>query len=123
MTRKNLIPFFLYTFFLLTSCSSTKKTMDSWIGSSKQQLIMSWGPPTRTADDGAGGEILVYSRQGHIPPSTFYANNGSSTTTQGQTYWDYKMFWINTQGKVYHWMTQREQIPPTQIDLNIYKRN
>jgi hypothetical protein len=101
--------------------------MNSWLGATKQNLIMSWGPPTRTGDDGAGGEILVYAKQVYISPSTstFYDNNGgsSSTTSQAVNYWDYKMFWINTEGKVYHWMTQQQQIPPTQIDLNIYRRN
>lgn len=108
---------------LLTACTSQKEIMNSWMGSTKQNLIMSWGPPARTADDGAGGEILVYAKQVYIPPSTFYDGYGGSSTRPAQTYWDYKMFWVNTEGKIYHWMTQRQQIPPMQIDLNVYRRN
>ena len=58
-----------------------------------------------------------------MPPTTFYDNTGGSTTSKSLTFWDYKMFWIDTQGKIYHWMTQRQQVPPQQIDLNIYFRN
>lgn len=97
--------------------------MDSWLGHTKQELIMTWGPPSRVASDGAGGEIVVFAKQGYMPPTTFYDNTGGSTTSNSLTFWDYKMFWIDTQGKIYHWMTQRQQVPPQQIDLNIYFRN
>ena len=100
--------------------------MDSWLGHSKQELIMKWGPPARTASDGGTGEILVYAQQVYIPPSsnTFYDNNnvGHTTYNQGVNYWDYKMFYVNSDSKIYYWMVKREQIPPTQIDLNIYRR-
>ena len=108
---------------VLSACESTQKTMDSWLGSTKKDLIMSWGPPTRTADDGDSGEVLVYAKQIYIAPSTLYLSNGTSTTTQAKEFWDYKMFWINPDGKIYHWLSQRQQIPPSQIDLNIYHRN
>lgn len=106
----------------INGCISTQKVMDSWVGSTKQNLIMSWGPPARTASDGANGEILVYAKQIYIPSMTFYNGYGGSTTSPSQTYWDYKMFWVNSDGKIYHWMIQRQQIPPMQIDLNIYRR-
>lgn len=96
--------------------------MNSWLGSTKQQLIMSWGPPARTASDGGTGEILVYARQVYIPPRTIYDGYGGSSTTQAQTYWRYKYMYVDSNGKIYYWMTQRQQVPPTQIDLNIYKR-
>lgn len=39
-----------------------KPAMDSWLGHMKQKLIMAWGPPTKTAPDAQGGEILIYDR-------------------------------------------------------------
>lgn len=45
---------------LLSACLSQQKIMNSWLGSTKQNLIMSWGPPDRIASDGGTGEILVY---------------------------------------------------------------
>jgi hypothetical protein len=98
---------------LFSSCTSTKKVMDSWLGSTKQQLIMSWGPPARTASDGGTGEILVYANQGYYP-----GINGNGAFT----YWDYKYMYADSDGKIYYWMTRRERVPPTQIDLNIYRR-
>ena len=100
---------FLLIVLSLSSCKSTKKVMDSWLGHSKQSLIASWGPPARTASDGGNGEILIYSKQVYIPQ---YQTN----------YYDYKMFYANSEGKIYRWLTKRENIPPTQIDLNVYRR-
>ena len=94
---------------------------------------MQFGPPSRTADDGANGEILVYSNQVYLPaihvsgiasPGTdgnVYTSPG--TNTNSQTYWQNTMYFINTEGKIYHWLVQSQQVPPTQVDLNVYKRN
>lgn len=105
--RKFIFLFSLILFIL--SCSSQRKVMDSWLGSNKQQLIMSWGPPARTASDGSNGEILVYANQVYLPQ--YNINN-----------YNYKMFYVDGSGKIYHWLTRTERIPPTQIDLNIYRR-
>lgn len=106
---------FLIMVMSIFSCTSTRKVMDSWMGATKQQLIMKWGPPTKTASDGGSGEILVYSTQKYDPGNAYL-------NLPPLTYWDNKYFYINSEGKVYHWMTRREQVPPQQIDLNIYRR-
>jgi hypothetical protein len=112
--------------FLMTSCTSQKDIMNSWVGQAKQKLIMSWGPPSRTASDGSTGEILVYAKQVYIPAqtSTFYDGGGGSVsnTKPAENFWDYKFFYVNSSGVIYYWMTQQQQIPPIQIDLNVYKR-
>jgi len=105
---KNLILIFLGVL-VINGCTSQKKIMNSWIGSTKQSLIQSWGPPARTASDGGSGEILIYAKQVYLPQ--FSAN-----------YYDYSMFYVDNKGVIYHWITKTESIPPTQIDLNIYKR-
>lgn len=87
--------------------------MDSWLGSTKQELIMQWGPPARTASDGGTGEILVYANQGYYP-----GINGIGAFT----FWNYQYMYADSDGKIYYWMTRRERVPPTQIDLNIYRR-
>jgi len=99
--------------FSIFSCVSTKKAMNSWIGSTKQQLIMVWGPPVKTASDGAAGEILVYSKKIYISGSKYM---------EAQTYWDNRYFYLNSSGKVYHWSIKQEQVPPQQINLNVYRR-
>lgn len=87
--------------------------MDTWMGAPKQRLIMVWGPPTRTASDGGTGEILVYAKQGYSP-----GVNGVGAFT----YWDYKYMYADSNGEIYYWMTRRDRVPPTEINLNIYKR-
>lgn len=43
---------------LLTGCLS--KTMSSWVGESRDNLIQRWGPPTSEAKLANGGTSLVY---------------------------------------------------------------
>jgi hypothetical protein len=86
----------------LFSCANQRKALNSWMGQPKQRLIMSWGPPSRTTDDGAGGEVLIYAHQVYVPQ-------------YGYNWWDYKMMYVSSEGKIYHWRTSREQIPPQQI--------
>lgn len=131
--KKKLTSLILISLALLISCTSTKNTMDSWLGKTKRDLIMQFGPPSRNAEDGANGEILVYSKQVYLPSmhlsgisspgsdGNVYTSTG--TNTNSQTYWQYTMYFINTEGKIYHWLIQKQQVPPTQIDLNVYKRN
>ncbi len=116
----------------LIACASTQNTMNTWIGHSKRDLILQFGPPSKTADDGANGEIIVYAKQVYIPSMHFSgvatpdANGGISTSpgtnTPSQNYWQYTMYFINPEGKIYHWLIQKEQVPPTQIDLKVYKQ-
>lgn len=40
--------------------SQTKQTMDSWLGATKADLLLKWGPPSSTFPDGKGGEIYSY---------------------------------------------------------------
>jgi hypothetical protein len=104
----------LLTVSFLNSCTSQKKILDSWLGMNKKDLILSWGPPTKTIPDGESGEILVYATQRYLP-----GENGQG----GLVFWDYRYIYSDNTGKIYNWVTRRERVPPTQIDMNIYKRN
>lgn len=108
----------LLTITVLSSCTSTRKVLDSWMGSTKQNLIISWGPPQRVFDNSPNGEILVYAKQVYIAPTTYYYGN-NPTTIVGQNYWNYTYMYINTESKVYYWRTEKQQVPPQQIDLYI----
>jgi hypothetical protein len=57
-----------------------------------------------------------------VPGYTSYYAKQVYIPQYNMNYYDYKMFYVNSEGKIYHWITQRQQVPPTQIDLNIYKR-
>lgn len=110
--------FLTFTVVLFISCASTRKALDSWLGSSKQNLIMSWGPPQRVFDNSPNGEILIYAKQVYIAPSTYYYGNHPATIA-GQNYWNYTYMYVDTEGKIYSWRTERQQVPPQQIDLYI----
>lgn len=46
-----------------TACGAnaqTRKTLDSWLGHTKKELLQQWGLPDREGSDGDGGYILAY---------------------------------------------------------------
>ena len=92
----------------LISCISTKKLMNSWVGDSKQNLVLKWGPPTRIASDANNGEIYIYERQ--------YMAYG------GVVRYDHKMFYIHSDDKIYFWRTESGPIPAQQMNVNLYVR-
>ena len=78
--------------------------MNSWIGETKQSLIMNWGPPEKTATDGGNGEILVYSSKVYIPGNQYAAS---------QTYWDNRYFCVNSNGSLSLEYKARKNSPTT----------
>jgi hypothetical protein len=111
--NSNNMKFFTILFLIVSiyclACSSTKKLMDSWVGDTKQNLILKWGPPERTATDGGTGEILVYSKQKY------------NAITEATMYFIY-MFYANSDDKIYHWRTESGTVPPQNINMRLYIR-
>ena len=88
----------LVLFFALTGCGSINATMQSWQGKPAHNLIMKWGPPTRTITDGAGGQVLTYD---YWVPRTFIPYLGwigGYTATRS--------FYVNAEGVIYNWRWQ-----------------
>lgn len=103
---------------LLFSCVNIKEIMDSWLNHSKQELILTFGPPAKIVSDGNNGEIYIYAQQ--------YFNQGLYTGNEwvGQYYyWQYTLFYIRPDGKIYHWLRKTERIPPAQYDINMKIRH
>jgi hypothetical protein len=107
MIRLKWIPL---AFVLSIGCASLSpsKTMQSWVGSHQSQLILSWGPPTRSTSDGAGGTILIYEydrNTGQIPGRAVQNLDGSISYTAPQAtgYVATRMFWVDPRGVIYNW--------------------
>ena len=103
-----ILPLLLLT--LVLSCRTTKNTLDPWLGSTKKELILSWGPPIRTDSDGGTGEILVYAEQGDYP---------GAGSIPPHTFWEYKYMYVDSTGKIYHWLRKATRVPPTQAEVII----
>jgi hypothetical protein len=114
MKKLLLIPLLVFLF----SCASKK--MDTWMGHTKQDIIERWGYPDRIVDNEQSGEILIYAKNVYVAPSTY--NTGySAAYIQGENYWSYTYFFINPNGVAYHWLKQKQPIPPQQIDVRIIR--
>ena len=108
---------------VLIGCGqSTKQIMDSWKGHHVSSLIRSWGPPHQVVSDGARGEIYIWRSRVNIPLAkgkketrgtvTHYPHSSrfKSKTTyippvvlKGDKV---RMFWVDSQGIIYHWRAQ-----------------
>jgi len=92
-------------------CSSINNQMESWIGAHQQELILQWGPPTRTASDGADGWILIYEYDrdfGQIPGKAYAGPDGAVwyTAPERSGYTARRMFWVHRDGVIYSWRWQ-----------------
>ncbi len=102
---------------LTTSCAtSLQDQMNACLGLTKQELVLQKGPPVLKTDDGNGGEIYVYAKEIYMPASNY------GVYLQAVHYWDYRFLYINKQGIIYHWLVKKEQIPPSQLNINLYVR-
>jgi hypothetical protein len=95
---------------LLPACASLNpsKVMQSWVGNHYSDLMMKWGPPTRSTPDGRGGQILIYEYDrdtGQIPGQAHSNPDGSvSYTAPTRTgYTAARMFWVDARGLIYSW--------------------
>lgn len=95
---------------LLFSCTSQREIMDSYLGTSRRNVILNFGPPDNVYTDKSVGEILIYGQQ----KSYYNQYNG-----QTMVWWDYQMFYIQND-KVYSWRTSRETVAPQQLNMNVY---
>jgi hypothetical protein len=105
--------------FSLVGCTNQiDKSLESWVGHDVNELIASWGPPSRSFSDGKGGQIFVYTEtRSWTQPGTStttasvnsYGNSayGHATTVYQpasvQGYDSYRMFWIDNAGNIYSW--------------------
>ncbi|MBC8551243.1 MAG: discoidin domain-containing protein [Candidatus Marinimicrobia bacterium] len=119
---RNILPFF-FSLILIISCTNTADILNTWLGLSKHDLIVGWGPPLRTEPDGKGGEIAVYAKQLYEDGTTGYSwtdKKGTTYTTApeaGYHYWRWYYFYINAQDKIYHWRYEDNQAAPKQVDV------
>ena len=130
MKKVFLVSILLIAISTIMGCATINKNMDSWMGHNVNDLIVSWGPPQQTMSDGQGGQILIYSQsrqwttpgqattntygyantQGNLYGNTYRGNTyGSATSrtsyTPAQTsgYNAQRMFWVDSNGRIYRW--------------------
>ena len=101
--------FLLFTVLVmvLSGCGpTTKEVMNSYMGKTKKDVILAWGPPTRVTEDGDGGEILIYEKWVNYGSSTYgNVNNSGDYNQRSSQYTKHfvREFYINKEGRVYYW--------------------
>lgn len=75
-----------------------KESMNSWVGSSKNNLLIEWGEPQSVNSDGNGGELLTFTEL----KRAYFDNFGYITVIHKY------IFYINSNNKVYNWRYKKE---------------
>lgn len=113
----------VWTLIILVGCGpGTKEIMDSWKGHHVSSVIRSWGPPQQRVPDGAGGQIYIWKNRIHLQlanatqetQATVTHDAYSSTLRSKTTYTPplvvegdrVRMFFIDSQGIIYHWVAK-----------------
>lgn len=60
MLNKFLVLTILAIIYSASGYAQTRKTLDSWLGHTRKELLQQWGLPDREGSDGDGGYILAY---------------------------------------------------------------
>lgn len=128
MLQKHVSRFILSIVVVLTGCGpGTKQIMESWRGSHISSLIRSWGPSQHIAPDGAGGKIYIWSREidlllskgtseTNITYNSLFNRFESETTYTPPEILEVekaRMFWVNSDGIIYHWHAKGFITPDT----------
>lgn len=81
---------------------------EQWIGRNHSDLMLKWGPPTRSSPDGQGGQILVY----EFDQGTTVTPGYCGSRSYGRCiYWvperivrnvNTRTFWVHSDGTIYH---------------------
>ena len=90
------------------------ETLDSWLNNHYSYFNDENGPPTRTTDDGRGGQILIYEfTKEHTTPGSLegrsydYGFGVSHSATYSPPKTSTKtttvMIWVNNYGYIYRW--------------------
>ena len=98
----------------VTGCAGKKisANMASWMGAHQSKLILSWGPPTETHDDGKGGKVLVWlydrgttttSTTTSVDPKICPQCSDVTVSRERENADASRMFWVNEEGLIYHW--------------------
>jgi hypothetical protein len=80
--------------------------MKTWIGQSKQQLLMQWGPPSATFDDGNGGEVWTYESFRQTIGVAQTNSYGQTLYRPPQQYRAVRQFYIDRNGTIYSYRWQ-----------------
>jgi len=86
-----------------------QQIMDSWVGGTKQEIILEWGPPDKIFNNSPDGQILIYAKEVYIP----------NYSGRAIDFWQYKYIYVNNEGQIYSWKIENKQVPPQQMDIYI----
>ena len=86
--------------FLISGCATTKgyqEVLETWVGSSADDLVSSWGPPTSVYELSNGGKVIQYNRSNtgqvggytYQSPETTYHNGSGYSSGQASAYDNY----------------------------------
>jgi hypothetical protein len=93
---------FLVRKFRKRAIDNLNKTMQSWIGHNKSELLTSWGTPTTVFPNGDGKEIFVYQWTGQTSGYVHKTSNMSAYIEAPRQYTIKREFFIDENGTIYN---------------------
>lgn len=110
MKRFSIVAIMLFSIFA-SSCATfyakqIDEVMNSWLGSTKEELLLQWGPPYSKYPDGKGGTIWTYQEIRQTAGSAYTNKYGYTTYRAPQQYNVVRQFFINAEGIIYAYRWQ-----------------
>ncbi|MCH6236040.1 hypothetical protein [Cognataquiflexum rubidum] len=108
--------------------------MNKWVGSSKEKLISDWGIPSKIVEVEPGGEILVFAEEVKflhggmasgpgLPGQPGTLGGSSFQPTDEVKKWQYTIFLVDLEGKIYHLTQQFYTTSPDKINFQVSKKS
>jgi hypothetical protein len=99
----------IFILFILSSCVSDRKVLDSWVNKNIHDVMLRLGSPDQISPDADNGSIYLFSSESY--GMGIYA---------GRIFYTYIFFYAKSDGTIYHWMEKKGSIPPQQINVDMY---
>lgn len=96
--------------YLVPTTAGYNQLCDTWKGSSINDLIRSWGPPSQVLDMAGGGKLYTFTRQSFSQSPTYaktnYNTSSAKTTITGgevERSWCTTSFETDSRGTIVFW--------------------
>ena len=97
--------------------AQTDELMERWRGEHVSKLVHDWGPPAEETSDFAGGSVLTYYHD--LDVTEVFHRRVFDYVGPRQVLRQRRMFFVNPEGFIYHWLWQSSDIVPVGLSSRV----